>query len=60
MNTDAKLLEKCINDYAASAPDKKKRQKEKVFKKGVLSDFSSEITNDWYIVPDRKVDISKK
>jgi len=49
MNSDAKLLEKLIKEYFFLAPEKIKRQKEKVFRKGILADFTNEITKDWYI-----------
>ncbi|GAA69182.1 restriction endonuclease subunit S [Pseudoalteromonas sp. BSi20429] len=49
MNNEAITIQKCVEEYANSESLKRKKQKEKVFKKGILWDFSDQITSGWYI-----------
>lgn len=49
MNHDALALSQCVDSFAASASERIKKQKVKVFQKGELADFSNEITDDWYM-----------
>lgn len=49
MNSDALALSQCVESFATSASERIKKQKEKVFQKGELADFSNEVTDDWYM-----------
>ncbi|GHE85920.1 restriction endonuclease subunit S [Thalassotalea profundi] len=49
MNSSAVIIKKCVEEFASFESLKRKKQKEKVFKKGILWDFSDQITAGWYI-----------
>lgn len=49
VNKSAITIKKCVEEFVDSESLKRKKQKEKVFTKGVLYDFSDEITAGWYI-----------
>ncbi len=49
MNSSAITIKKCVEEFVNSESLKRKKQKEKVFKKGILWDFSDQITAGWYI-----------
>ena len=49
MNNSAITIKKCVEEFASYESLKRKKQKEKVFTKGVLYDFSDQVTAEWYI-----------
>jgi type I restriction enzyme S subunit len=49
VNNSAITIKKCVEEFASYESLKRKKQKEKVFTKGVLYDFSDQVTAEWYI-----------